>query len=124
MKKLTRLKIGIGALALALSGSTMAYDGLTSEVSHAVAGAVLAGAVAKGFEDSPNRGWIGFAVSTAAVVLVEGYNISRGSDRSSQMLDIYSHTLGAAIGAWLTDKYFLTPVVTQRSVSLLYQRSF
>lgn len=63
-------------------------------------------------------------MSTAAVVLVEGYNISRGSDRSSQMLDIYSHTLSAAIGAWLTDKYFLTPVVAPHSVSLLYQRRF
>ncbi len=112
------------ALSLLLAAPAHAYDGLSSELAHTAAGALLAAAVTRASEDSPNRAWVGFAASTATAVLVEGYNISRGSDRSGQLLDIFSHTLGAAIGAWATDRYFLAPVITPRGVGLALTRSF
>ncbi len=101
-----------------------AYDGLTSELSHAAGGALLAGAVTKMYSESENRVWIGFAVSTAAVVLEQGYQISRGANRNSQIKDMAWHALGAALGAWATDKYILMPVVTRSSVGMVMVRSF
>ncbi len=101
-----------------------AYDGLSSELSHAVGGALLAGAVTKIYSESENRAWIGFAVSTAAVVLEQGYEISRGANRNSQIKDMAWHALGSALGAWATDKYLLVPVVTRTSVGLVMVRPF
>ncbi len=118
------MKTAACALVLAFAMPAHAYDGLSSELPHAAAGALLAGAVTKAFDDSPNRAWIGFAVSTATVVLIEGYHMSRSPDKSGQRLDIFSHTLGAAIGAWATDRFFLAPLITPRSVGLAFTRSF
>lgn len=101
-----------------------AYDGLSSELSHAVGGALLAGAVTKIYSESENRAWIGFAVSTAAVVLEQGYEISRGANRNSQIKDMAWHALGSALGAWATDKYLLVPVVTRTSVGMLMIHPF
>lgn len=109
---------------LFFSAHSHAYDGLSSELSHAVGGALLAGAVTKIYSESENRAWIGFAVSTAAVVLEQSYEISRGANRSSQIKDMAWHALGSALGAWATDKYLLVPVVTRTSVGLLVVRSF
>lgn len=76
------------------------------------------------YRDSPDRAMIGFGVSTAAMVIVESINISKGADRSSQYLDIAAHALGSAIGAWYADKYLLMPVVTKTSVGFYYQKRF
>ena len=112
-------------LALGLfMGNAHAYDGLTSELSHATGGALLAGAVTRLYSESENRAWIGFAVSTTAMALESGYQISHGAKRSSQLLDLASHTAGAALGASVTDKYFLVPVVTRSYVGLVYFRQF
>ena len=109
---------------LFFSAHSHAYDGLSSELSHAVGGALLAGAVTKIYSESENRAWIGFAVSTAAVVLEQSYEISRGANRNSQIKDMAWHALGSALGAWATDKYLLVPVVTRTSVGLVMVRSF
>ena len=101
-----------------------AYDGLTSELSHAAGGALLAGAVTKMYSELENRVWIGFAVSTAAVVLEQGYQISRGANRNSQIKDMAWHAVGSALGAWATDKYLLVPVVTRTSVGMVMVRPF
>ncbi|PUE53439.1 hypothetical protein [Limnohabitans parvus] len=111
-------------LLLFFSAHSHAYDGLSSELSHAVGGALLAGAVTKIYSESENRAWIGFAVSTAAVVLEQGYEISRGANRNSQIKDMAWHALGSALGAWATDKYLLVPVVTRTSVGLVMVRPF
>jgi VanZ family protein len=116
-------KIGASAL-LFLAAHSHAYDGLSSELSHAVGGALLAGAVTHIYRESENRAWIGFAVSTAAVVLEQSYEISRGANRNSQIKDMAWHALGAALGAWATDKYILMPVVTRSSVGMVMVRSF
>lgn len=113
------------AIALLFCAShSQAYDGLTSELSHAAGGALLASAVTSIYSESENRAWIGFAVSTAAVVLEQGYEISRGANRKSQILDMAWHAAGAALGAWATDKYFLVPVVTRTSVGMVMVRPF
>lgn len=109
---------------LFFSAHSHAYDGLSSELSHAVGGALLAGAITKIYSESENRAWIGFAVSTAAVVLEQSYEISRGANRNSQIKDMAWHALGSALGAWATDKYLLVPVVTRTSVGLVMVRSF
>jgi hypothetical protein len=106
------------------SAHSQAYDGLTSELSHAVGGALLAGAVTQIYSESENRAWIGFAVSTAAVVLEQGYEISRGANRNSQILDMAWHAVGSALGAWATDKYLLVPVVTRTSVGMVLVHPF
>ena len=106
------------------SAYSQAYDGLTSELSHAVGGALLAGAVTQIYSESENRAWIGFAVSTAAVVLEQGYEISRGANRNSQILDMAWHAVGSALGAWATDKYLLVPVVTRTSVGMVLVHPF
>jgi hypothetical protein len=109
------------ALILIFAAECRAYDGVTSELSHAFSGAVLAGAVTRKYRESEHRAWIGFAASTVVIVAVEGHAISRGSDRSSQLLDISAHAIGAAAGAWFTDRYLLLPVVGKSRVGILFQ---
>lgn len=113
-----RLKLGLATFLLSASAVAQAYDGWTSELSHAAGGALLAAGISHLYQESPNRAWIGFAASTAASVLVEGASIARGGKRSSQVLDMASHALGSALGAWYADKYLLVPVVTRHTVSL------
>lgn len=115
----------LGAIALLFcSAHSQAYDGLSSELSHALGGALLAGAITGYYSESENRAWIGFAVSTSAVVLEQSYEISRGANRKSQILDMAWHAVGSAMGAWATDKYVLMPVVTRTSVGMVYMHRF
>lgn len=85
---------------------------------------MLAGAITGYYSESENRAWIGFAVSTSAVVLEQSYEISRGANRKSQILDMAWHAVGSAMGAWATDKYVLMPVVTRTSVGMVYMHRF
>jgi hypothetical protein len=116
-------KFGILALCCVM-GTSHAYDGLSSELSHAAGGALLAGAVTRFYSDSDNRAWIGFVVSTAGILISERQNIAHGPLRSSAWLDVASHAAGAALGAWWTDKYYLMPVIGSRSVGLVLTRQF
>lgn len=67
---------------------------------------------------------IGFAASTAAGILVESASIARGGKRSSQYLDMASHAIGSAIGAWYSDRYLLVPVISRSSVGVVYSTRF
>ena len=116
-------KFGMLALCCAM-GTSHAYDGLSSELSHAAGGALLAGAVTRFYSESDNRAWIGFAVSTAGIVISESYQIAHGAKRSSSLLDVASHVAGTALGAWWTDKYYLMPVIRPKSVGLVFTRQF
>lgn len=109
---------------LLLAGPSQAYDGATSELSHAAGGALLAGMVTRVYSESENRAWIGFAVSAAVSVLAESYQVSRGAASSSSMLDVAAHTAGAALGAWVTDRYILVPVVSRTYAGVMFQRKF
>lgn len=123
-RKQTVMKKWLVWLGLILAVQARAYDGLSSELSHAAGGALMAGVVTQMYGTSEHRAWIGFAVSSAAVVVEQGYEISRGARRSSQVLDMAAHTLGAALGAWYSDKYLLMPVVSSRSVGVLVVHGF
>jgi hypothetical protein len=90
-------KFGILALCCVM-GTSHAYDGLSSELSHAAGGALLAGAVTRFYSESDNRAWIGFVVSTAGILISERQNIAHGPLRSSAWLDVASHAAGAALG--------------------------
>jgi hypothetical protein len=98
-----------------------ASDSFTSEISHAVSGAVMAGYISKMFTESENRAWIGFGLSSAFIVAEQNYEISKVGKRSSQQLDMAAHMLGSAVGAWYTDKYLLIPVIGKNSLSLTLQ---
>ncbi len=106
--------------------TAQAYDGVTSEVSHAAGGAALAGAITAIYKDSENRAWIGFGVSSAVSIFseVRQYNLRGNIKVSSSLLDATSHVLGSALGAWATDKYLLVPVVTKSYTGVVIQRQF
>ena len=120
------MKRGWLVLAVCLSGSAQAYDGLTSELSHAAGGALLAGAVTRAYSDSEYRAWIGFAVSATGILLAEQRALasSVAAEAKSARLDVAYHVVGAALGAWVTDRYALQPVVTPSYVGVVYVRSF
>ena len=105
------------ALALSLcSAGTRANDSFGSEISHVFAGMGVASAVtaiADHYGAGENRGWIGFGtavglsfIAETAQVIADGSSQVRGSS-----LDFASALLGAAIGAWVTDRYLLAPVI-------------
>lgn len=120
------MKRSLLALVVWLSGSAHAYDGLTSELSHAAGGALLAGAVTRAYSDSEHRAWIGFAVSATGILLAEqrGLASSVAAEVKSARLDVAYHVVGAALGAWVTDRYVLLPIVTPSCVGVVYVRSF
>lgn len=112
------------ALALVSASQVHAYDGFSSQGAHAAGGALFAGLMTRAFEDSEHRALVGFGISTALVVAVEGSHLGTGSRRSSQLLDIYYHAFGSAVGAWATDRFILSPVVTPNSVGVTYLQKF
>ena len=113
-------------LAIVMSSPCHAYDGLTSELSHAAGGALLAGAVARAFDESGHRACIGFAVSAAATLAAEYPGLASQDETraASSRLDVRYHVVGAALGAWAADRYFLKPLVTPTYVGVVYQRAF
>lgn len=112
-------------LLLGLLKNAYGYDGITSEVSHAAGGAVIAGAVVKVVDDSPNRAWIGFGVSTAVGILAQAYEMSAQNAKfAPSLLDAGAHALGAALGAWGTDKYILLPVVNRSYSGVMFYKNF
>lgn len=99
-------------------GPCHANDSFASEYSHALAGmAIAAGATvaADYFGAGENRGWIGFGTSVGISFVEEAAQvIANGSSQvSGSALDFASNLVGAAFGAWVTDKYILSPVVTK-----------
>lgn len=111
-------------LALIFSGQAHAYDGMSSQIPHAVGGALLAGAIAKSFEENQHRALIGASISTTLFAAVEAHQLGTGSRRHGQMLDIYYHTLGSVIGAWATDKFILLPLMSPDSIGVAYTQNF
>lgn len=95
-----------------------ANDSVGSEVSHVFAGMAVAGGVtaaADYFGAGENRGWIGFGTSVGLSFIAETAQvISNGSSQiKGSSLDFASNLVGAAFGAWVTDKYILSPVVAR-----------
>jgi len=105
---------------------------LTSQLSHAGGGAIVAGAVTAAASDryrSEQRGLIGFSVSTVVAIVSEGYQMAKGETFSSSLQDVLANTIGAMIGAIITDKYILAPIVERdsagtRKIGIVVQRHF
>jgi len=97
-------------------GSVSANDSFSSEMSHVVGGAVTAGAITA-IVDSyypeyrADRGMIGFGISSVAMIAFESVTIALRGDVNGQLLDVASHALGSAFGAFVTDKFILSPVI-------------
>lgn len=93
-----------------------ASDNFYSEASHFIGGAVMAGGVttivAQYYpEYQKDRGMIGFGVSSVFIVLDQGLEAALYGDTKGQMLDAVSHIAGSALGAYITDEYFLSPII-------------
>jgi hypothetical protein len=119
---ITKYKLGLlttfTLLSLLTSPKCNASDSFTSEMSHVIGGAALAGYITHRYSDSEYRCWIGFGVSTAIVIAEQNYEISKAGKRSSQQLDMVAHAIGSALGAWYTDKYLLIPIVKRNYLGL------
>ena len=73
----------------------------------------MAGGITAMF-DSPYRAWYGFGISTALIVISENRQMRvSGAPSHSSHLDIGWHAAGSALGAWMTDKYILSPVLAK-----------
>ncbi|MCE9687270.1 hypothetical protein LZP73_13820 [Shewanella sp. AS16] len=98
-----------------ISGQAMANNSFNSEACHAAGGAVMAGTlvwVSDKYWPEQDRAWVGFSLSTAAGVLSQYYEYNRGSNSAQEaLIDAAAHTLGSALGAYVTDGYWLTPVI-------------
>lgn len=113
MRKLVALTAAIAGIAIAQP--SQANDGLSSELSHAAGGMAMSGAVTAIADHyhAERRALIGFEVSAAFGLLSEA--IQMASDRDTKLassaLDAGSHMLGSAIGAVVTDRYLIMPIV-------------
>ncbi|MDD5051818.1 MAG: hypothetical protein PHO27_03675 [Sulfuricurvum sp.] len=102
--------------SLIISATLNANDGLNSEMSHFVGGAVMAGGISALSdhyypEYRADRGMIGFGISSLVIAAEQGVEYLQHGDGKGQMLDAVSHIAGSALGAWITDRYILSPVI-------------
>lgn len=106
--------------ALWSSGAAFADVNAWSEVSHATAGALMAGAVTWGsnYYWPEHRALIGFGAGTLGGAIGELVDRNQPGGKFS-FADFASNAAGAAIGAFVTDRYFLAPVV-QRTAGQSY----
>jgi hypothetical protein len=113
---------------------TYANESIGSEVSHAIGGALMAGKITAVVEryypkHRENRRMIGFKISSATAIALQVIEYATNGNAEGQLLDAASHIAGSAIGAWVTDKYILIPVVKNTNnngkyIGLAMQYSF
>ncbi|MEO8187554.1 MAG: hypothetical protein ABI580_09360 [Burkholderiaceae bacterium] len=94
------------------AGGASANDNIKSEMSHAIFGGVVAGAVTWGasYRWPEHRALVGFGAAASLGVLTEA-----ASKNGFSALDAGSNALGAAIGALVTDEYLLAPVIKREA---------
>lgn len=102
------------------------------ESAHLAGGAAISG-IATAIADRywpEHRALIGFSVGTASGIIGEGIDrATNGEEFSSMLQDVAFTALGAAIGAFITDKYILMPVIKRdqdngTSLGLAVQHTF
>jgi hypothetical protein len=120
------------ALGLCATGS-QANESFGSEFSHFVGGALLASGVTAIADHygAENRAWIGFGTSVGLSFVAEAAQVaSNGSGQlGPSALDFGANLLGAALGAFVTDRFILAPAVStdaqgHRTLSLSMRMAF
>ncbi len=120
MHSIRRLRSWLPGAAMFLACSLcQANDSFGSEISHVAAGAAFASAATAIADhyDVENRAWVGFWTSVGIGFVSESIQvIANGSSQiHGSALDFGSNLIGAAFGAWVTDKYLLRPVIVKES---------
>ncbi|MEO7851941.1 MAG: hypothetical protein ABIR94_06750 [Rubrivivax sp.] len=115
-----RFRLWLPGAALFLACSLCrANDSFNSEFSHFAGGAITASAATAVADHYgvQQRAWVGFWTSTGISLVLEGVQvIANGSSQiKGAALDFGSNLIGAAIGAWVTDRYLLQPVIAKDS---------
>lgn len=99
--------------SLLATSAVQANDSFNAEFSHFAGHTALAGAstvvVDELWPEVEEPAWIGFTVSTSVAFAGEAYDYSNGHGFS--LLDAAVGTLGAAVGAYATDKLYVVPKV-------------
>lgn len=111
-----------------------ANNGVASEMSHFAGGAVLAAGVTVVVDSyypeyKENRGMIGFWSNSIAIIIESGVEFAIRGDAKGQTLDAISHIAGSALGSFVTDRYFLAPIIKDspsegKYVGVALQHSF
>lgn len=104
------------AASLLLASNSYATDSFNSEAAHFVFGAAVAGGITAVVdhwypEQREYRGWWGFGISSVGAVLESVYEYNVNGNGRNQAIDAASHIAGSALGAYVTDKYILEPVI-------------
>lgn len=89
-------------------------------MSHVAGGVAMAGVITAAVDHYyPKyrhcRGKIGFWISSAGIILEQGVEVAQHGNCKGQLLDAASHVLGSAIGAFVTDRFILSPVINDFS---------
>lgn len=114
-------RVVVACIGICLSGPGFASEALSSELSHTLAGALMAGAstaIADRYWPE-HRALVGFSVSVTAGVLGEVYDSTRPNGKFS-FLDVAVTAAGAALGTLGTDKLILSPAVSRELTSRYY----
>lgn len=123
------LKKTLFAVCTIFTLSASANDSIGSEFSHFLGGGVMAGAITAATDQyypeyRANRASIGFYVSSGSIVFEQAVEYMLHGDAKGQALDAFSHIVGSAIGACITDEYFLAPVVDSKYTGLSFNYRF
>ncbi len=117
-KSVTWIPLG----ALLVASPARANDGFNSELSHFAGNAAIASVttvvVDKYFPKVKRPALTGFMVSAAESVL--GELAGRASGNKFSTLDVAVGTVGAAVGAYATDKWYITPKVSSQRRETTY----
>jgi hypothetical protein len=112
-----RWKFKVLCLACAMTMAAEANNSVASEASH-VSGGILLGGVTTAIVDNyfseyaENRRAIGFWGTTLAATVVFGIEMAQDSDDvSGELLDMGCMIVGGAVGAYVTDRFILSPYV-------------
>ncbi len=108
--------LGINATKVAEAASGL---NVTSETSHFIGGAAMAGGTTFLVdrylpEHREHRAMIGFLTSSIIIAAEQSVEYALHGEAANQLVDTVAHIAGSALGAYLTDRFILVPVI-QRS---------
>jgi hypothetical protein len=118
MKLMTWILLS-GALT---ASAAQANDSFNAELSHFVGNTFIASTTTiitdKYWPEVEHPAWTGFAVSTSEAFIGEFADYALGGDFS--LLDAVVGTMGAAVGAYATDKWYVAPRVNTKNGDSTY----